>query len=165
MSIRLNMESTSASGSHADGAVETWHVDRTLRGIVRFGAVVAALGAPASIAAGLVGVPNAGMALWSVVAVVSAAAAVFFHVLVTRPLVEAGPGGIWIRNIMNEHSVAWADVRKITPGYGGLTIELLDGRSVCATAIQKSNCARAFGKTTRSDHIAQALTEHAARGG
>jgi hypothetical protein len=133
---------------------QTWRV--SLAGRI-FGFVLIAFGLWVIVRAGMAAARD-GMDLALAYALVFGGAAVLLSLLLAvRPAVTLSETDVEVRNPLRTRRVPLAEVADAKTGYGGLRIEIRDGRAVTAWAVQKSNLASWTGRRTRADDVADAI--------
>lgn len=73
------------------------------------------------------------------------------------PYVEADIDGLTVRNPLRTSRIKWNQIRDVSPGYNGLSIQTENGRSVTAWAVQEANIANWLKRPTRPKKIANQI--------
>jgi hypothetical protein len=148
------------------GGSEHWHDETPQRwGATVFrrvaACVVSLLWLFLALSATLDGTPETATVVWigEVVVVVGSWRLVF------GPYVEAGADELIVKNGIKTMAIPWTRIKKITPGWGGLTILQTDGRVKTALGVQKANIAPWTNQSTRADDIASTLMDRVSAAG
>jgi hypothetical protein len=121
----------------------------------RLGFPTLSLAGGALVLAGLLGAtePHVGVGVGAILLISGLALQRF----TLYPSLEATRSGLVVRNPISTKTVAWDDIKRISPGYGGLQIEV-DGESlVTVWYVQKNNWDIARGNRTRADEVTDEL--------
>jgi hypothetical protein len=76
------------------------------------------------------------------------------------PSITLTSDGVVIQNPITRVAVPYAKISHVHPGYYGVRINRLDGPTVTAWAVQKTNAAKWSGAGTRADEVSQAILAH-----
>ena len=100
-----------------------------------------------------------GLAFAAVACLIPAGIAVRYA---RRVRLIAGPDGLLVVNVFKERRLGWSEIESAIPGYHGISIQLHDGTTVVAGAVQKANLTEWLGRRTRADVVAECINERAA---
>ena len=78
------------------------------------------------------------------------------------PSLEATSTGLIVRNPMSTKVVPWDKIKRISPGYSGLQIEVRGEWPVTVWCVQKNNWDMARGNRTRADEVIDEIASYGA---
>ena len=64
------------------------------------------------------------------------------------------PTALVVVNPLRSRTLPLSSIRRVEPEWSGLAIELADGETVWAWAVQKANLTRWLSRSGRGDHVA-----------
>lgn len=80
-----------------------------------------------------------------------------YWLLAVRPYVEVGPSGMVVRNPFRYWAVPLDEIENVESGYSGLVIQLANGRTLTAWAVQQSNVGAWIGGRGRAAEVRSVL--------
>jgi hypothetical protein len=130
---------------------EIWRVSLVARA---GGCVIALIWFSISIAVATASAPNWFRAtIWSLT--------VFVVWMVWRcsfvPYLDLDKEDLIVQNLITRSAIPYSEITQVKPGYYGLVVDMRNGTSLTAWAVQKSNIARWTHRTVRADQVAEAI--------